>query len=177
MVGLHSPITPRQESRRGTPWRVAGNILGAVEGIDDPAGVDPIRTAAEMVAQRDTREDAVAHSDDGDLGGDVGLESEVRVADQVDPEEPGELPVSAGEAIQMLEAGPARDVVVTDHAIPQMTGTELAAIIRAEYPHIEVIVASGYAELPDGADKEIRRLQKPFSQKQLNDAILSTQSS
>ena len=83
---------------------------------------------------------------------------------------------SAGEAIQLLTAGPLPDVVVTDHAMPQMTGAELAKIIRTEYPQIEVVVASGYAELPDGADKDIRRLQKPFSQRQLNDAIASTQS-
>jgi PleD family two-component response regulator len=37
---------------------------------------------------------------------------------------------SAGEAISLLKAGPTPDVVVTDHAMPQMTGAELAKIIQ-----------------------------------------------
>lgn len=58
--------------------------------------------------------------------------------------------------------------------MPQMTGAELATIIEIEYPQIKVIVASGYAELPEDADRFIKRLQKPFSQRQLNDARVST---
>jgi PAS domain S-box-containing protein len=78
---------------------------------------------------------------------------------------------SAQEAISLLEAGLLPDVLLTDHAMPQMTGAELAKLIQTEYPEIEVIVASGYAELPEEAERKLRRLQKPFSQRQLSDAV------
>ncbi len=83
---------------------------------------------------------------------------------------------SATAALSLLRAGATPDVVITDHAMPEMTGAELAKILHAEYPQIEVIVASGYAELPDEAGKTLRRLQKPFSQRQLNDALVANQS-
>ncbi len=83
---------------------------------------------------------------------------------------------SAANAIRLLEAGPIPDIVITDHAMPQMTGAELAQIIGTNYPGIVVIVASGYAELPSAADKAIRRLQKPFSQRQLEEIISSAKS-
>jgi hypothetical protein len=41
---------------------------------------------------------------------------------------------------------------------------------------VAVIIASGYAQLPKGADKDVKTLQKPFSQRQLNDVLLSVQS-
>lgn len=51
---------------------------------------------------------------------------------------------SAKDAIRLLKEGPIPDMVVTDHAMPQMTGAELAKFIQDEYPQVGVIVASGY---------------------------------
>lgn len=81
---------------------------------------------------------------------------------------------SAHEAISLLKEGLGPDLVLTDHAMPQMTGTELAKSIQAAYPDVEVIVASGYAELPVEAEQTVRRLQKPFSQRQLSEAVSFT---
>jgi PAS domain S-box-containing protein len=78
---------------------------------------------------------------------------------------------SAQEALEMLERGPLPDVLVTDHVMPHMTGAELAKEVRRRYPGVAILLASGYAELPDGAGKAIKRLQKPFSQRQLKAAV------
>jgi CheY-like chemotaxis protein len=78
---------------------------------------------------------------------------------------------SAEEALRILELGPLPDVVVTDHAMPHMTGAELAERIALLYPQVAVIVASGYAELAQDQQYVIKRLQKPFSQLQLQEAL------
>ena len=63
------------------------------------------------------------------------------------------------------------DLVITDHAMPQMTGSQLIAEIQQDYPAIAIILASGYAELPAGLDPELTRLAKPFTQADLARAI------
>ena len=52
----------------------------------------------------------------------------------------------------MLRLGTKVDVVVTDHAMPGMTGSELARQIRQHWPDLPIILATGYAELPNGED-------------------------
>ena len=50
----------------------------------------------------------------------------------------------ADEAWRYLTAGYPVDLVFTDHQMPgSMTGAQLAARIRAEYPGIDVVVVSG----------------------------------
>ncbi|MBY5835796.1 PAS domain S-box protein (plasmid) [Rhizobium leguminosarum] len=64
------------------------------------------------------------------------------------------------------------DLVICDHAMPRMTGAQLAQAIRNEWPDIPIILATGYAEIPQGADiVDLPRLGKPFSQAQLAEAI------
>ena len=48
-----------------------------------------------------------------------------------------------------------------------MTGTQLIAAIRSEWPHLPVILASGYMELSEGTDPDAPRLSKPFRQADL----------
>ncbi len=80
---------------------------------------------------------------------------------------------SAGEALDILESGDATfDLVITDHSMPRMTGSELAVEIRRRFPQLPIVLATGYAELPSGGDAKLPRLPKPFSQKQLHDIIL-----
>jgi hypothetical protein len=52
---------------------------------------------------------------------------------------------SGMQALQILEANPQFDVVVTDYAMPGMTGLDLAAKIRQLRPHMPIIIATGYA--------------------------------
>lgn len=75
------------------------------------------------------------------------------------------------EALALLESGFVPDIVVTDHAMPGMTGSELATTIKEAFPDIPVILATGYAELPAGADPGTLRLPKPFTQAQLTAAL------
>lgn len=79
---------------------------------------------------------------------------------------------SGRRALDILRGGRAVDVVVTDQAMPGMSGVQLAAAIAAERPGVPVLLASGYAELPDdvcGAVAE--RLTKPFGQDRLAAAL------
>jgi PAS domain S-box-containing protein len=63
------------------------------------------------------------------------------------------------------------DLVITDQAMPQMTGMQLLETIRTEWPQMPVILATGYAELPGGAGAGVARLGKPFSEQELARAI------
>jgi PAS domain S-box-containing protein len=91
-------------------------------------------------------------------------------------EDLGHVPIEAHsgeEALRLLEVGSVPDVVITDHAMPDMTGAELLQHLAARYPEIPVILATGYAELPEGVGTGIQRLAKPFMQAQLNEALVA----
>ncbi len=81
--------------------------------------------------------------------------------------------VSSGrDALAALARNQSFDLVITDHAMPGMTGSELAAQIKISYPGMPIILASGYVELPGGVElPDILRLSKPFSQDQLVAAL------
>jgi signal transduction histidine kinase len=74
---------------------------------------------------------------------------------------------SGDEAIGVLQSSPGIDVVITDHAMPEMTGVQLSKQIAANWPDVRVVLATGYAELPSGAGSALLRLAKPFTQNQL----------
>jgi CheY-like chemotaxis protein len=81
---------------------------------------------------------------------------------------------SSGERALALLEGEAQDVdlVVTDQAMPGMTGVDMARCIRDRRPDLSIILATGYAELPDGAAAVIdERLSKPFLDGDLGQAI------
>lgn len=63
------------------------------------------------------------------------------------------------------------DLIVTDQAMPQMTGSQLANIVRERWPHIPIILATGYSVLPPEARADLLRLSKPFGERQLEDVI------
>jgi signal transduction histidine kinase len=75
--------------------------------------------------------------------------------------------MSGARALDMLRLGAKVDVVVTDHAMPGMTGSELARQIRQQWPSLPIILATGYAELPNGEDPGLPRLAKPYLQSEL----------
>ena len=81
---------------------------------------------------------------------------------------------SGAEALAALASGKEIDVVMTDHAMPAMTGLQLAERIEEKYPGLPVILATGYAELPGyAASLGILRLAKPCSQYDIASAIQS----
>ena len=78
---------------------------------------------------------------------------------------------SGKEALDLLRGENAVDLVITDQAMPKMTGVQLAEAIAHEWPNMPVILATGYAELPPGAGRNIPTLSKPFCLKRLAEAL------
>ncbi len=78
---------------------------------------------------------------------------------------------SGAQALQRLQSGQDFDVVVTDFAMPNMNGLDLATRIKRNWPNLPIILATGYAELAPQATVEFYRLAKPYSQKALAEAL------
>jgi signal transduction histidine kinase len=79
---------------------------------------------------------------------------------------------SGAEALDLLISGLKVDVVLTDHAMPSMTGLQLAESIHKRFPGLPIILATGYAELPvDPLTLGIARLAKPCTQLEIATAI------
>ena len=78
---------------------------------------------------------------------------------------------SAEEALAYVDAGGEADVVITDQAMPGMTGTRLAKSLRERVPGLPIVLASGYAELPGTPIPDLVRLSKPFTKRDLHRAI------
>jgi CheY-like chemotaxis protein len=74
-------------------------------------------------------------------------------------------------ALDILRSGQPIDLMVTDHVMPGMTGIELAAASREVRPSLPILLATGYAELPEGAQVDLPRLAKPYHQDQLRDRL------
>jgi CheY-like chemotaxis protein len=68
---------------------------------------------------------------------------------------------SGEEAVRLVNRGTHFDMLITDHLMPGMTGTDLADTLRAVKPGVPVLVVSGYAE-HEGIEPGIPRLTKPF---------------
>jgi CheY-like chemotaxis protein len=78
---------------------------------------------------------------------------------------------SGPRAIEEIDSTAAIDVLITDQAMPVMTGMQLIEAVRERRAILPVILATGYAELPPGISASIGRLAKPFTQRALADAL------
>jgi CheY-like chemotaxis protein len=78
---------------------------------------------------------------------------------------------SAREALAILRRENAIRLVLTDQAMPQMTGLQLIEEIKSGWPDLPVILATGFADLPPGADPLLITLAKPFLQYDLAQAV------
>ncbi|TFI58508.1 PAS domain S-box protein [Sphingomonas parva] len=76
---------------------------------------------------------------------------------------------SSEEALRILE-GSAIDLLVTDHLMPHMTGSELARTARQRWPELRLLIVSGYAEVEEIAP-DLPRLTKPFRLSDLAGAL------
>jgi signal transduction histidine kinase len=65
------------------------------------------------------------------------------------------------------------DVVVSDYAMPSMSGSELIQKIREQRPGIAAIIITGYAEAIANLPDDTLVIAKPFTPKQLQMAIAS----
>ncbi len=76
---------------------------------------------------------------------------------------------SAEDALSQVHAGLTPDLVVTDHLMPGVTGTDLGYALR-EFGINRVLIVSGYAD-DDGVSPDLPRLTKPFRQHELAAAL------
>jgi PAS domain S-box-containing protein len=74
---------------------------------------------------------------------------------------------SGAHALQLLETNAEFDAVVTDYAMPGMSGLELGASIKSLKPRLPIILATGYAEISPHEVLRFPRLGKPYSQEAL----------
>jgi signal transduction histidine kinase/CheY-like chemotaxis protein len=81
---------------------------------------------------------------------------------------------SGVDALDSLEHNTTVDFVLTDHAMPGMTGLQLAGRIAQLWPEMPVILATGYAQLEGEIPANVRRLAKPFRRADLESAIAQT---
>ncbi|KAA2211186.1 MHYT domain-containing protein, partial [Teichococcus oryzae] len=82
---------------------------------------------------------------------------------------------SAAEALAMLARGEGKvDAVFSDVVMPGgMDGVELAIVLRSSFPHVAVVLATGYSEriARDGALEGVETLFKPYRSDELASAL------
>ena len=77
-------------------------------------------------------------------------------------------------ALEVLRSGRKVDLLITDFSMPKMNGAQLATAAKELRPHLPILLATGYAELPVGTDRKFPRLSKPYRQEQLAAVIAET---
>jgi FixJ family two-component response regulator len=61
--------------------------------------------------------------------------------------------------------------LITDQAMPGMTGIQLAEVVRRKRPNLPILLATGYVDLPASRLANLPRLAKPYQQAQLQAEI------
>jgi PAS domain S-box-containing protein len=74
---------------------------------------------------------------------------------------------SGARAVAVLRDDRRIDLLITDFSMPGMTGVELAHSARRLRPDLPILLATGYAELPNGEAIDLPRLAKPYLQSEL----------
>jgi signal transduction histidine kinase len=78
---------------------------------------------------------------------------------------------SGAEALEIIRSGQPIDVVITDHAMPGMTGGQLAEAIHKLIPGMPIILATGFADIPGSYAQDLPRLSKPYGPDELAQAL------
>jgi CheY-like chemotaxis protein len=78
---------------------------------------------------------------------------------------------SADEAIDLLDKTQI-DLLFSDIVMPGRSGIELAETVRRKYPHLPIVLATGYSEeLTNGAAPHFQLLSKPYGAQSLGSAL------
>ena len=141
------------EGTTATLWLPVAAQPASVQALPEPR-VGPVRAATILVVD----DDPLIASSTVDMLEDLGhtvIEAN-----------------SARQALEILDQGQVVDLMMTDQAMPGMTGTELAEIVQRTRPNLPVLIATGYSDIPTGNLRdELPRLSKPFLQVQLQEHI------
>lgn len=78
---------------------------------------------------------------------------------------------SGPEALKVLRDGQSIDLLITDYAMPGMSGLQLAEQTRLLRPDLPILLATGYADVPAHSSLDLPRLPKPYEQRQLAEQI------
>ncbi|MFJ2318963.1 PAS domain S-box protein [Pseudomonas sp. NPDC087817] len=78
---------------------------------------------------------------------------------------------SGTQALALFDQGEVIDLMITDMAMPHMSGAQLAHAVRLLKPDLPIILATGYAERLEGFGAQLPRLPKPFTQLNLVEII------
>ena len=79
--------------------------------------------------------------------------------------------VSGEAALALLSQNASVDLVITDQAMPDISGLQLIDALRQRHPGLPVILATGYLEFGAESGTVVTRLAKPFGQHELATAI------
>ena len=79
--------------------------------------------------------------------------------------------VSGEAALAILSQDASVDLVITDHAMPNMSGLQLIEALKRQHPALPVILATGFLDLGAETTTAVPRLSKPFDQHDLAMAI------
>jgi CheY-like chemotaxis protein len=83
---------------------------------------------------------------------------------------------SGTEAIAALKKNGSCDLLISDYAMPALSGTDLVRKLRKVKPELPCIIITGYAdgEAVEGRPDDVMVLPKPFTPAKLSEAILKT---
>ena len=129
------------------------------------AATAPADSAPEPLPTHDLRRGTVLVVDDDPL---------VLTSTAAMLEDLGYAPIEAvggQDALERLHEGAQIDLVITDYAMPGMTGLQLAQELHRSRPRLPVLLATGYAELHGKDSAGVEYLAKPFRQEELVRAI------
>ena len=79
---------------------------------------------------------------------------------------------SGQQALKVLECHPDIDLLITDQAMPNMTGLQLVEKARQSLPELPVVIATGYGEILQNAQLCVTKLDKPFTQYELSQTLI-----
>ncbi|MET0618258.1 MAG: response regulator, partial [Luteibacter sp.] len=113
----------------------AGVGIASIPGMDMPAPVPTIASESDSPCILAVDDDDLVRATTAEMLRDLGY----RVV----------TARSGAEALSLIEHTPV-DLVLTDHAMPQMTGAQLAQQLRERDPSLPVVMVTGYADLASG---------------------------
>jgi CheY-like chemotaxis protein len=81
---------------------------------------------------------------------------------------------SPGRALELAKNGPHIHLLLTDHMMPEMKGTQLIREIMLLSPQIGCLLMTGGAIEPANSDNCVTVLKKPFSKQDLISTVQAT---